>query len=68
LRAWCYHFKRCIADNDREAERQIKHATLAAVLETGACETNICALASCCAVRFPFEYCKGSSANLAFCK
>lgn len=39
---------------------------MATVLEAGACETDISALASCCAVCFPFEYCKGSSANLAF--
>jgi hypothetical protein len=66
LWAWCYHFERRIADYDGEAEGEIKHATLAAVLETGACETNICALASCCAVRFPLEYSKRSCANLAF--
>ena len=39
---------------------------MAAVLEPGACETNIGALASCCAVGFPFKYGKWSCTDLAF--
>jgi hypothetical protein len=66
LRTWRYHFERCVADYYGEAEGKIEHATLAAVLEAGACEADIGALLSRCSIWFPLEYRKWTRANLAF--
>jgi len=39
---------------------------LAAVLETGACQADVCAFAAGCAVCFPAEDGEGSRADFAF--
>lgn len=56
------HLQSRVSDNDRQAEGQVEHAALAAVLETGTCEADIGALLARCTVCLPAEDGEGTGA------
>jgi hypothetical protein len=65
LWTWRNHLERSITNSDRQAKGQIQHTALAAVLQTGASQADICFFAAGCAVGFPVKDCKWARTNFA---